>query len=132
MRWRWLPAERVLSIPGVDSAQASLLPPATNLTRNLNPHTSIMNPEYDYLFKLLLIGDSGTGKSCLLLRFADDTYTESYISSEWRSPPCSRRDSALALRMLLRAAAQSRSGSAHTGRVLREVMRRVRDDRERV
>ncbi|TYH83796.1 hypothetical protein ES332_D02G156000v1 [Gossypium tomentosum] len=27
-----------------------------------------MNPECDYLFKLLLIGDSGVGKSCLLLR----------------------------------------------------------------
>uniref|UniRef100_A0A0K8SQM5 Ras-related protein Rab-1A n=1 Tax=Lygus hesperus TaxID=30085 RepID=A0A0K8SQM5_LYGHE len=40
-----------------------------------------MNPEYDYLFKLLLIGDSGVGKSCLLLRFADDTYSESYIST---------------------------------------------------
>ncbi|CAH00393.1 Ypt1 [Kluyveromyces lactis] len=40
-----------------------------------------MNTEYDYLFKLLLIGDSGVGKSCLLLRFADDTYTNDYIST---------------------------------------------------
>ncbi|TYI40478.1 hypothetical protein ES332_A02G165500v1 [Gossypium tomentosum] len=35
----------------------------------------------DYLFKLLLIRDSGVGKSCLLLRFADDSYVESYIST---------------------------------------------------
>ncbi|XP_051114709.1 GTP-binding protein YPTM2-like isoform X2 [Andrographis paniculata] len=35
----------------------------------------------DYLFKMLLIGDSGVGKSCLLLRFADDSYLESYIST---------------------------------------------------
>jgi Ras-related protein Rab-1A len=40
-----------------------------------------MNQEYDYLFKLLLIGDSGVGKSCMLLRFADNSYTESYIST---------------------------------------------------
>lgn len=26
--------------------------------------------DYDHLFKLVLIGDSGVGKSCLLLRFA--------------------------------------------------------------
>lgn len=37
--------------------------------------------EYDHLFKLVLIGDSGVGKSCLLLRFADGSFQESYIST---------------------------------------------------
>lgn len=40
-----------------------------------------MSHEYDYLFKLLLIGDSSVGKSCILLRFADDSYADSYIST---------------------------------------------------
>ncbi|GAB2212383.1 hypothetical protein Droror1_Dr00020345, partial [Drosera rotundifolia] len=31
---------------------------------------NILLSRNDYLFKLLLIGDSGVGKSCLLLRFA--------------------------------------------------------------
>ncbi|CDR96311.1 Rab1b, putative [Babesia bigemina] len=49
--------------------------------------------EYDHLFKIIIIGDSGAGKSSLLLRFAvspsthrhiamqDDTYSESYMST---------------------------------------------------
>ncbi|KAJ1271150.1 hypothetical protein BS78_06G106800 [Paspalum vaginatum] len=40
-----------------------------------------MGNEFDYLFKLLLIGDSSVGKSCFLLRFADDSYVDSYIST---------------------------------------------------
>mmetsp|Transcript_28352 Transcript_28352/g.81484 ORF Transcript_28352/g.81484 Transcript_28352/m.81484 type:complete len:217 (+) Transcript_28352:94-744(+) len=40
-----------------------------------------MKRDYDHLFKLVLIGDSGAGKSCLLLRFADDAFTDSYITT---------------------------------------------------
>lgn len=39
------------------------------------------NAQFDYLIKLLLIGDSGVGKSCLLLRFSDDTFTTSFITT---------------------------------------------------
>jgi len=37
--------------------------------------------EYDYLFKLIIIGDSGIGKSCLLNRFSDDIFTDEYVST---------------------------------------------------
>lgn len=36
---------------------------------------------YDLLFKLLLIGDSGVGKTCLLFRFADDAFNTTFIST---------------------------------------------------
>ena len=42
---------------------------------------SLEFPEYDYLFKILIIGDSGTGKSSLLIRFCDDFFSEKFIST---------------------------------------------------
>jgi len=38
-------------------------------------------PSYDVLMKVLLIGDTCVGKSCLLLRFADDTFTASFVTT---------------------------------------------------
>ena len=43
--------------------------------------TTAAHAEYDYLFKLLLIGDSGVGKSNMLLRFADDVYRDNLDST---------------------------------------------------
>ena len=41
----------------------------------------LMNQEYDHLFKVLLLGDSGTGKSSLILRYTEDTFNSSLVSS---------------------------------------------------
>lgn len=40
-----------------------------------------MARDYDHLFKLLIIGDSGVGKSSLLIRFSDNTFSGSYITT---------------------------------------------------
>ena len=32
---------------------------------------------YDHLIKLIIIGDSSVGKSCILLRFSEDNFPQS-------------------------------------------------------
>ena len=38
-------------------------------------------PSHDHLFKLLLVGDSGVGKTSLMVRFTDDTFSPSFITT---------------------------------------------------
>lgn len=44
-----------------------------------------MAKTYDYLFKLLLIGDSGVGKTCILFRFSEDAFNTTFISTIGKS-----------------------------------------------
>ena len=37
--------------------------------------------KYDYLFKILILGDSGVGKTCTLLRFTDDSFTANHLTT---------------------------------------------------
>lgn len=39
------------------------------------------NKNYDSIMKILLIGDSGVGKSCLLVRFVEDKFSPSFITT---------------------------------------------------
>jgi len=41
------------------------------------------------LFKLLLIGDSGVGKTCILFRYADDTFKTTFIATIGERRACS-------------------------------------------
>ena len=47
-----------------------------------NLNDSLLNiKQIDELFKIVLIGDSGVGKSCILLRFADDKFNENFYAT---------------------------------------------------
>lgn len=35
----------------------------------------------DYVFKVIIVGEAGVGKSCLLRRYADQSFTENYINT---------------------------------------------------
>lgn len=45
------------------------------------PHSLHQPPTNPPQIKLLLIGDSGVGKSCCLLRFSEDSFTPSFITT---------------------------------------------------
>ena len=37
--------------------------------------------KFDYLFKILIIGEVSVGKTCLLLRYADDSFTQNHLTT---------------------------------------------------
>jgi len=53
----------------------------SELDRLYVPSYNIYNPEYDFLFKIILVGDTKVGKSALMIRYVDETFTESMLST---------------------------------------------------
>ena len=43
--------------------------------------SDIISQDYDYLFKVLLLGDSDVGKSSLILRYTDETFNSKLVNS---------------------------------------------------
>ncbi|KAH7128877.1 ras family-domain-containing protein [Dactylonectria macrodidyma] len=73
-----LSATRSLNVPArIDSVDKISVPTPKPYIRKLGKSTR----NYDMLVKVLLIGDASVGKSQILLRFSDETYTPSYIST---------------------------------------------------
>eukprot|EP01103_Thecamoeba_quadrilineata_P000383 TRINITY_DN10321_c0_g1_i1.p1 TRINITY_DN10321_c0_g1~~TRINITY_DN10321_c0_g1_i1.p1 ORF type:complete len:220 (+),score=39.65 TRINITY_DN10321_c0_g1_i1:150-809(+) len=49
---------------------------------SFDPHSFASKPnEYDYLFKIILIGSSGVGKTSLLTRFVDDRFDQEQVNT---------------------------------------------------
>ena len=54
---------------------------STNSNSTKQTHSKKKTKQFDYTFKIVMIGDSGVGKSCILLRFADDKFNENFYAT---------------------------------------------------
>jgi small GTP-binding protein len=43
--------------------------------------SSLTKDTYDYMFKVIVIGDSGVGKTNLILRFGDKNFNNNYVAT---------------------------------------------------
>ena len=50
------------------------------MINNNNYNEDLNNLDYDYLYKILLLGDSNTGKSSIILRYTENTFDSSIVS----------------------------------------------------
>ena len=51
------------------------------MINNNNYNEDLNNLDYDYLYKILLLGDSNTGKSSIILRYTENSFDSSIVSS---------------------------------------------------
>ena len=73
---------------------------------------------FDYMFKLLLIGNSSVGKTSFLFRYADDSFTPAFVSTvgiDFKVKPVYRHDKRIKLQIWVGQAAVYGSASPDRG-----------------
>lgn len=40
-----------------------------------------VDPNFDYMYKTLIVGNSGVGKTAFLVRYCDDAFSPSFVST---------------------------------------------------
>ena len=81
--------KKIIKIKKIQKKKLWLIKKKNNIIKKKNDSNRLVtikkinlyNIYSDYLFKYLVIGNSGVGKSCLLIRFTDDTWSESYVTT---------------------------------------------------
>ena len=39
------------------------------------------DPNFDYMYKILIVGNSGVGKTAFLVRYCDDAFSSSFVAT---------------------------------------------------
>ena len=48
---------------------------------NVESLDTAVDPNFDYMFKTLIVGNSGVGKTAFLVRYTDDQYVPTFVST---------------------------------------------------
>lgn len=44
-------------------------------------NTESLDQNFDYMYKIVLVGNSGVGKTALLVRYCDDIFSPSFVAT---------------------------------------------------
>uniref|UniRef100_A0A8D0ECK2 small monomeric GTPase n=1 Tax=Salvator merianae TaxID=96440 RepID=A0A8D0ECK2_SALMN len=72
---------------------------------------------FDYMFKILIIGNSSVGKTSFLFRYADDSFTPAFVSTvgiDFKVKTIYRNDKRIKLQIWVRVGAKMSRRSEHS------------------
>lgn len=49
--------------------------------RSVESMDTAVDPNFDYMFKTLIVGNSGVGKTAMLFRYTDDSFEPAFVST---------------------------------------------------